>query len=292
MLKFCHEKIIGLAITAVLLMACRGSPSIIWQDDGFIRVAGGTFYMGSPEGTPNSLSDERPVRAVTISTFYMSKFPVTQGEFYDLMGWNPSRFRGERTPAGADWRRLPVEMVGSWYTAIQFANRKSELAGLTLAYEGGYGSIIWNRKANGYRLPTEAEWEFAARGGTLCHGNFIFSGSDDFNEVAWIWANSRNRTREVGSLRPNALGIYDMSGNVWEWVWDWYGPYIDIAEIDPLGYGPSFSRVLRGGSHMSSPNSARARNRYYCETRNRAYPECRQGPVGFRLVRSDPSFTS
>jgi len=255
-------------------------------DDGFVRVEGGTFLMGSPEGTPNSLNDERPVRAVTVSSFYMSRHPVTQGEFYDLMGWNPSRFQGVRVPAGVNWRNLPVEMIGCWYTAIEYANRKSERAGLTPAYVGGYGAIVWNRNANGYRLPTEAEWEFAARGGTVCQGNFIFSGSNDFNEVAWIWGRSGNRTHEVGSLKPNALGLYDMSGNVWEWVWDWYGPYPDMPELDPVGYCPSFSRVLRGGSFMSSPNSVRVTNRYWCETRERAYPECRQGPVGFRLVRS------
>ena len=275
------------AVFAVALAACSAPPAHVEIDDDFIWVEGGTFLMGSPERTPDSADDERPTRSVTVSSFYVSRHPVTQGEFYDLMGGNPSRIQGARVPAGVNWRNLPVEMIGNWYIAIEFANRKSIRAGLTPAYiVGGAVAVVWDRNANGYRLLTEAEWEFAARGGIVCQGNFIFSGSDNVDEVAWVWGNSGNRTHEVGSLKPNALGIYDMSGNVWEWVWDWYGPYPAISETDPVGAEASFSRVLRGGSWMASPSSARSANRYWCETRERAYPECREGPVGFRLARS------
>ena len=177
---------------------------------GMARVEGGTFLMGScPTGR-----NVEPARSVTVSAFYMGRLPVTQREWAELMGWNPSRFRfrgGSR----------PVERV-SWLDAIGFANAKSLRAGLEPVYAiSGHPrrgpatvTVTWDRAANGYRLPTEAEWEFAARGGIACQGNFAFSGGDSADEVAWHSGNSRRGTRDVGAKRPNALGIYDMSGNV------------------------------------------------------------------------------
>jgi len=271
--------------------------------DDLIRIPGGTFQMGSPAGTPNSSDNERPVRAVTISAFYMSRFPVTQGEWYDVMGTRPSFFNGTNNWDGAtvtptfNWRNLPVERV-SWYDALVFSNRLSIARGLTPAYSIGgstnpadWGPVptssnaTWNAVtmvagSTGYRLPTEAQWEFAARGGNGSPGNFTFSGSNNADEVAWHNANSGSRTHEVGTLRPNALGLYDMSGNVWEWVWDRFGTYPSAPQTNPTGPAAGDFRVFRGGSWFFTPAYVRSAFRYF------AYPVFRYFSLGFRLVRS------
>jgi len=211
---------------------------------GMVRVEGGTMRIGG--------------RDVTLSAFNIGRHPVTQGEWFDVMGSNPSFFQGNELAAGVNWRNLPVEDV-SWFEAVEFANARSRRAGLTPAYaisgSGANRVVTWNRNANGYRLPTEAEWEFAARGGMVCRGNFEFSGGNVAGEVGWYRGNSMDRTHEVGLLRPNALGIYDMSGNVSEWVWDWsslVGTRPTVAETNPVepedSFSDSFFRESRGGS--------------------------------------------
>ena len=266
----------------------------------FVRVEGGTFQMGSCPISPVT-----PIRDVTVSGFYMSRFQVTQGELYDVMGTRPSLFTGEtdwsgNPVTGINWRNLPVEQV-SWYDALVFSNRLSIARGLTPAYSIGgstnpddWGPVptSWNTTWNavtivagstGYRLPTEAQWEFAARGGIVCNGNYTFSGSNTADEVAWYgyWdgGNSGGRTHEVGTRQPNALGLYDMSGNVWEWVWDWFGTYPDYPETDPTGASSGFNRVLRGGSWADLGWFARSAFRLYVD------PSSRYIDVGFRLVR-------
>jgi len=239
---------------------------------GFVRVDGGTFLMGTPEGGEEN---ERPVRSVTVSGFYMSRFPVTQREWFEVMGKNPSYFKGDK---------LPVETV-SWFDAIEYANEKSRRAGLTLAYtikKGWFGKdVTWNRAANGYRLPTEAEWEFAARGGHGSPGNFTYSGSNNIDEVAWHEGNSAGSTQEVGSKMPNALGLYDMSGNMCEWCWDWFSPYPSVNETDPAGpaAGEDYTRVARGGSWDDTPDYARS------AFRHDEFPDNRYSFLGFRVVR-------
>jgi len=241
----------------------------------FVYVEGGTFPMGRCPRTGNDLVT--PVRNVTVNGFYMSRFQLTQGEWYDVMGVNPGNF----TLAGEAWRNLPVENV-SWFDAVEFANELSRRAGHTPAYTITGDTVTWNRGANGYRLPTEAEWEFAARGGTLSQG-FEFAGGNDEREVGWLWANSRNRTHPVGMRQPNELGLYDMSGNVWEWVWDRDGAYPAVDETDPAGpespAGRGINRVVRGGCFTAFWSILRP------VTRSNRFPSIRDNNVGFRLVR-------
>ena len=252
------------------------------DDNGVVRIEvarvdGGYFRMGDCPGGQTVT----PIRTVTVSGFYMGVFPVTQGEWYDVMGTNPSWFHGGNAAiveAGANWRNLPVEQV-SWFDAVAFANALSVQAGLEPAYTINGTAVTWNHGANGYRLPTEAEWEFVARGGIFCQEGFIFSGSDTVADVAWHGENSGWRTHEVGQLIPNALGLYDMSGNVWEMVWDRHGAYPSFPETDPTGSDFGSDRMIRGGD-WSFP-SERARSVY----RSFTYPAEQVGTVGFRIVR-------
>ena len=236
---------------------------------GFVRVEGGTFLMGSPAGTPDSFDNERPVRSVTVSGFWMCRHPVTQKEWAEVMGSNPSRFKGDERP---------VESV-SWHDAVEYANKRSQREGLAPAYAGSDRNVVWNRGADGYRLPTEAEWEYAVRGGHGSPGNYAYSGSNNIDEVAWYTHNSVGSTRPVCQKKPNVLGLYDMSGNVREWCWDWRGSYPSVAQTDPAGAFSGSSRALRGGGWDSSAAGVR------CACRGRNEPSTRFGSIGFRLVR-------
>ena len=210
---------------------------------GMVFVAGGTFQMGS-----NSESDEKPIHTVTISGFFMDKTEVTQAEYRKVMGKTPSSF------SGCD--DCPVEKV-SWHDANAYA------------------------KKVGKRLPTEAEWEYAARGGNKSKG-YAYSGSNDLDAVAWYNNNSGSKTHPVAQKQPNELGLYDMSGNVWEWCSDWYdeGYYSGSPQTDPQGSNSGKSRVLRGGFWYNNASSCRVANRF------RYYPDFSFNYYGFRLVLS------
>ncbi|MDR1868349.1 MAG: SUMF1/EgtB/PvdO family nonheme iron enzyme [Treponema sp.] len=246
-----------------------------------VRVEGGTFQMGSNDG----LDDESPVHTVTITGFYMGKYEVTQKEWTAIMGNNPSEFKGDN---------LPVENI-SWYDAIEYCNRLSEKEKLTPAYTINKSekdwrnnnewddikwTVLWNRNANGFRLPTEAEWEYAARGGNGSPGNYTYAGSNNVGDVAWYGDNSAGSTQEVGAKKPNGLGVYDMSGNVWEWCWDWYGDYTSGAQTDPIGASSGSFRVHRGGSWSIPARFARS------ALRRNGSPDARNFVLGFRIVRS------
>jgi formylglycine-generating enzyme len=230
-----------------------------------ILVQGGSFDMGSNGGA----NDEKPMHRVTLSGFYIGKYEVTQEQYERVMGSNPSYFKDSG-------KNAPVEKV-SWYSAVEFCNKLSEQEGLQKCYSGFGNNIKCDFSKNGYRLPTEAEWEYAARGGNQSKG-YKYSGSDNHDKVSWYDDNAEDRTHPVGSNKPNELGIYDMSGNVWEWCWDWYGDYSSSAQTNPHGQGSGSSRLVRGGSWYYSAR--------YCTVSYRAYATNAFSVIGFRLCRN------
>jgi formylglycine-generating enzyme len=237
--------------------------------EGFVLVEAGTFTMGSPVSDKDRYNNEKQHTVRITRDFYISKYEVTQAEWKAVMGKNPSSFAGDN---------LPVEYV-SWYEAVEYCNRRSERDGVTPAYTISGNTVTWNKNANGYRLPTEAEWEYAARGGHKADGYTVYAGSDRIENVAWYSDNSGGKTNPVGRKQANELGIYDMSGNVYEWCWDWYGDYPAGSVTDPSGPSSSSERVLRGGSWTISAKNCRSANRSHS-------PPSRGGYfLGFRLVR-------
>jgi formylglycine-generating enzyme required for sulfatase activity len=184
--------------------------------------------MGSNSGENN----ERPVHQVRVQSFYMGIYAVTQEEWVKVTGSNPSKFRGPD---------LPVETV-NWYDAVEYCNQRSKQEGLTPAYQGSSVNITCNFRVNGYRLPTEAEWEYAAKGGNQAGSIYEYSGSNNVDEVGWYIENSGGSTHAVGRKQPNRLGLYDMSGNVREWCWDWYGSYSSSSQRPCFRFAPGPAR--------------------------------------------------
>jgi formylglycine-generating enzyme required for sulfatase activity len=255
-----------------------------------ILVPGGTFTMGDTHGGGNA--NELPTHSVTVSSFMIGKYELTQGEWQTIMESNPAHDYGVG-------ETFPVYYV-SWYAILKYCNLRSISEGLAPVYtiygstnptdwgpvpanlDMAWDAAICNWAANGFRLPTEAEWEFTARGGTATP-DYLYSGSDEVNAVAWYWDNwgeANNSSHTVGGLAPNALGIYDMSGNEWEWCWDWYEVYSSVAQNNPHGAVSGSSRVSRGGD-WDSPTS-------YCRVAFRNYnsPGSSHYLIGFRLCRS------
>ena len=252
-------------------------------------ITGESFNMGCPVEQESCNFDESPVHSVTISNFSIGKYEVTQEEWESLMGGNPSFFRD----CG---NNCPVDSV-SWYEAIVFCNRLSEKENLRPCYYSdkeytivfgksgqswnlpNVGEVYWQKDAEGYRLPTEAEWEFAARGGIKSKG-FLYSGGNEISEVAWWRDNSSNQTHPVGSKDPNELGLYDMSGNVDEWCWDWYiGDYNCARTCQPTGPNNGSTRVIRGGLWFSREHGCRISDRGWDQ------PDVHSNRFGFRLAK-------
>jgi formylglycine-generating enzyme required for sulfatase activity/predicted Ser/Thr protein kinase len=216
-----------------------------------VEVAGGTFTMGCTSEQGNDCFDgEKPTHQVTLSPYKIGKYEVTQAQWKAVMGNNPSNF------SGCD--KCPVEQV-SWNDVQDFIGRLNAKTGKT------------------YRLPTEAEWEFAARGGNNSNKS-KYSGSNILDEVAWHEGTSENKTHPVGKKNANELGIHDMSGNVWEWCNDWHGDYNTQAQNNPTGPANGSNRVWRGGSWDRIPKSCRLSNR------GRSRSDYRYFNIGFRLV--------
>ena len=193
-----------------------------------VYVEGGTFTMGATSEQKKPDDDEKPTHRVSLSSFYIGKYEVTQALWKAVMGSNPSRFEGDN---------LPVENV-SWNDCQTFLRKLNAMTG------------------KNFRLPTEAEWEFSARGGNLSRG-YQYSGSKKIDDVAWYRNNSGSKTHNVGTKAPNELGIYDMSGNVWEWCQDRKGSYSSSAQTNPKGPSSGSLRVFRGGSWFEFTGSCR-----------------------------------
>jgi len=238
-----------------------------------VLVRAGMFLMGSPESEKGRYDDETLHEVAISHDFYMSKYPVTQAEYERVVGHNPSC---SSKGIGDDY---PVYQV-SWYDAVEYCNKLSELEGLTLCYSGRGENICCDWNANGYRLPTEAEWEYAARGGQKAGSYNVYAGSDTIGNVGWYVNNSGRKTHPVGGKQANELGIYDMSGNVWEWCWDRKGEYPTGGVMNPAVSSAGSNRVVRGGSWFSFANSCRS------AYRSRDYPSNSYYGVGFRVVRT------
>ncbi len=268
------------------------------EPDDLVLVEGGPFQDQRSNYFQRTLIDTPFIgRLVTIASFYIGRHEVTQKEWVQVMGGNPSQFRGDD---------LPVEMV-SWYDCIEYCNKRSLQEGLAPCYivnkdrkDPNNGNEIddvkWtvtiNPGANGYRLPTEAEWEYAADGGQRSR-SYAYSGGDDLDQVAWFWQNSgdtrlvgvwswpvvernHDRTKPVGTKAPNELGLYDMSGNVREWCWNWYEKTASV-ETEPAA--SAAGRVWRGGGWLGGD--------FCCAPSFRAgFEASGRGPdQGFRICR-------
>jgi len=278
------RKLSTFILIAMMVTICACSQDKAAQKNDMIWVEGGTFINNN-----SNYSAKR----VAISSFYIGAYELTQREWSAIMGYNPSTFIDDN---------LPVEMV-SWYDAVEYCNRRSIHENLRPYYNinkdkmdlnnrNDNDNIKWtvtiNEGANGYRLPTEAEWEYAASGGQTSK-NYTYSGSNNADEVAWYWRNAgdqhlsgdwnwsiiesnHNKTKPIGTQKPNELGIYDMSGNVREWCWDWFG---DLASQS------GSYRVVKGGGWIGdvSNNEISFRGKFDA---NGFGPD-----QGFRVVRGE-----
>ena len=282
-----------------------------------LGITSGSFQMGSSADEEGRDSDETQHTVRISRAFMMSDREVSQGLYAAVMGENPSEIReqwwgGETHGACSKWGvgdELPVHCV-DWYDAVRFCNRLSELEGLEPAYIISGDEVAWDRHANGYRLPTEAEWEYAAKAGgasvyagtsepeAVCRYGNVANPSTKEKYASWLtWdtftcSDGYDGLAPVGRFQANAWGLHDMTGNVWEWVWDWYGDYPASPGTDPVGpavgktvkytgyEGPA--RVFRGGSWAYQPRGVRAAYRFSYE------PGFRNYFLGFRLSRSIP----
>ncbi|WP_308589737.1 SUMF1/EgtB/PvdO family nonheme iron enzyme [uncultured Prevotella sp.] len=218
-----------------------------------VRVEAGTFTMGATAEMKDPYIDEKPTHQVTLTNdYYIGKNEVTQALWQAVMGNNPSSFKGDN---------LPVEKV-SWNDCQEFISKLNRITGKT------------------FRLPTEAEWEYAARGGNKSRG-YQYSGSNNLSDVAWYYDNSGSKTHSVGTKQANELGIYDMSGNVWEWCQDWKGFYSSFSQVNPTGADSGSGRVYRGGSWSYFARLCRS------SCRNSYSPDGRYSSLGLRLVLSE-----
>jgi formylglycine-generating enzyme required for sulfatase activity len=267
---------IGMRKVFTVLFVCTAVGVFAQQNtvsDEFVLINGGTFTMGSPANEPgrDNGRDRETQHQVTVSSFYMGKYEVTQKEYEEIMGTNPAIYhKGDN---------MPVQQV-NWFAAIEYCNNRSQKEGLTPAYTINGANVTWDRNANGYRLPTEAEWEYACRAGTTTAYN---TGDTISDNTGWYSSNSKSAAHAVGQKPPNAWGLYDMHGNVAEWCWDNHLSYSSGAQTNPttsLTKSGSQQVVIRGGDYSHS--AAMVRSAYRGANASRSgFPF-----IGFRLVRS------
>lgn len=276
-----------LAIPAPVQAAGKtGAPQEEMKKQGFVYIEGGTFQMGSPK-KENWRSKDEKRHSVTVSSFYMSAYEVSQAEYRKVMGKNPSRFSG---------KNLPVETV-SWMDAVRYCNARSRQEGLTPVYKISGKNVTWNRNANGYRLPTEAEWEYACRAGTKTpfntrtsisakeanyYGHYPYEIEENYFTEEKLETKPgiyREKTVSVKSFSPNAWGLYNMHGNVSEWVWDYYAAY-GKKKNNPTGPKNGTLKVYRGGGWNDFAKHMRSA---YRATLN---PDMSSFNIGIRLVRN------
>ena len=276
---------LALALGVLALQATVSQAAPI--EDGLVLIPGGTFTMGSPESERQRQADETQ-HQVTVSAFYVDPHEVTQQDYQAVMVTNPSHFRGDN---------LPVEQV-TWYDAINYCNKLSEAQGLTPAYQIDGTTVTWNRAADGYRLLTEAEWEYAARAGTqtvFYEGGQIvadqvnFCGSYPYlieenylshQNPEVVTSTYRQETMPVDGLAPNSWGLYHMEGNVSEWCFDYYGPYDTAQSTDPSGPTSGSLRVNRGGGWNDFAKHVRSAYRSVTS------PDTVEQNLGFRIARN------
>lgn len=234
----------------VLLLGggCSFRESTLMELADLVPVSGGSFLMGDNR----SPVDAAPVHRVRVSDFLLGRMEVTQELWIRVMGKNPSHF--------VDLRR-PVEKV-TWWKTVEFCNRLSEACGLQPVYKVTGTTIEWDRRADGFRLPTEAEWEWAARGGSESQG-FDYAGSNNPGVVGWIAPEAGEQTHPVGQKKPNELGLYDLCGNVAEPCWDWKASYEAEDQVDPIGPPEGNVRAVRGGHAAAPPTITRNVTRAY-----------------------------
>ena len=238
-----------------------------------MELPGGTFQMGSPDTDDLARDREKPQHSVTVSAFAIARYPVTRQLYREILGRSPEQWK----ETGDD--QLPANYL-TWFDAVKFCNALSAKQGLRPCYRIDGDRVDWDRKANGYRLPTEAEWEYAVRAGTTTRW---FFGDDDaeLSRYAWFTSNSGGRVHPVGEKKSNPWNLHDMIGNVWDWCWDWFGDYSKdaAAVIDPIGSSTGVGRVLRGGAYWGEGRYLRSADRFRDE------PENRLDLVGVRCVR-------
>lgn len=302
-------------IYGLIIMFTMGLFSIVKYSSGTVEhivpetvlVKAGNFQMGDEVG--DLWDGTRPVHNVTLTyDFQMGKYEVTFEEYDDFC-----QTTGRRLAYDQSWGREDRPVINvDWRDAIAYCNWLSVMEGLKPAYsqEGELldlnGSVTTDiTKVEGYRLPTEAEWEYAASGGhEALSPRFLFSGSNDIDEVAWYFGNTGEykftgtslgydysnhgashiegkSTQPAGQKKPNELGLYDMSGNVWEWCHDWYGPYTSENKVNPIGAQSGHVRVMRGGSWIFGANDCRVGCRFYRSPHDRIFR------LGFRIARTE-----
>jgi formylglycine-generating enzyme required for sulfatase activity len=270
-----QSRLILMMVTAVFATCLSSAGAVVAQSEKeitnsigmkLVLIPKGTFLMGSPESDKEHQGDEVQHEVMLSNDFFLGVTEVTQAQYQKVMGENPSYFQSDEIQGESS--NHPVEKV-SWEDAVDFCKKLSELP-----EEKKAGRV--------YRLPTEAEWEYACRAGSKSAYSFG-DGVDSLDGNAWFKENSDRKTHPVGQKRPNAWGLYDMHGNVFEWCSDWYDDYPKDAVSDPTGSKEGSHRVYRGGSSYDVATNCRSASRYWI------YASLRSRINGFRVALSSPS---